>query len=135
MHWSIATQSTAALLGLSIFTGTFAGSNQTKITDKTDTGVVTPTLDAAEIKRVLALSDDITYGEYLAGECVSCHSDETIQGSNIPVIQGAPATLVARALLEYRSGYRTNTTMGNVASALSDEEVAVLALYLESLRE
>jgi cytochrome c553 len=133
MHWSITTRGTAAFLGLSIFTSTFAGSDQTEITSTTETKMATSALDATEIERVLALSDDFAYGEYLASECASCHSDQVVDGSNVPVIYGAPATLVARALLEYRSGYRTNTTMGNVASSLGDEEVAVLAHYLESL--
>ena len=133
MFWPIATRSKVVLLGLSIIASTFAGSQQAKATGTTDTEAAAMTLDATVIERILALSDDITYGEYLAGECASCHSGEMVEGSNIPVIQGAPATLVVRALLEYRSGYRTNTTMGNVASSLGDEEVAVLAHYLESL--
>ncbi|MFT4726497.1 MAG: cytochrome c553 [Granulosicoccus sp.] len=88
------------------------------------------TVDDAEVNRVLNVSQDIAYGEYLAGECASCHSATVASGSNVPVIHGAAANYLVRALLEYRSGERENTTMKNVTSALGDEEIAVLAHYL-----
>lgn len=91
----------------------------------------TPTqVDDAEVLRVLRVSQDIGYGEYLAGECASCHAKVAVDGSNVPVIHGADANVIIRALLEYRSGARDNTTMGSVATALGDEEIAVLAQYL-----
>lgn len=90
----------------------------------------------AEIERVLALSDDVAYGEYLAGECAACHSPHgnatTEAGDTVPIIHGAEAAHIARALIEYRAGLRTNTTMGNVAGILRDEEIAVLAHYLSA---
>lgn len=90
------------------------------------------TVDDAEVKRVLNVSRDIAYGEYLAGECASCHSATVAAGSNVPVIHGAAADYLVRALLEYRSGVRQNTTMKSVTGALGDEEIAVLAHYLET---
>lgn len=90
----------------------------------------TAAIDDAEVLRVLGVSQDIGYGEYLAGECASCHSKAAVTGSNVPVIHGADENLIARALLEYRSGARSNTTMASVASALGDEEIAVIAQYL-----
>ena len=87
-------------------------------------------VDDAEVNRVLNVSQDIAYGEYLAGECASCHSATVVSGSNIPVIHGASADYLVRALLEYQRGLRDNTTMKSVTGALGDEEIAVLAHYL-----
>ena len=87
-------------------------------------------IDDAEVLRVMAVSQDIAYGQYLAVECASCHSIVAVAESNVPVIHGADAISIARALLEYRSGARANTTMANVANSLGDEEIAVLAQYL-----
>jgi len=91
----------------------------------------TKALPDGEVDRVLAVSNDIGYGEYLAGECSSCHSINQVAGSNVPKIHGVPAKSLVQALLEYRAKIRENTTMGNVAGALGDEEIAVLAHYLE----
>ena len=82
-----------------------------------------------DVSYVLAVSSDVAYGEYLAGECASCHATTAVSGSNVPVIQGASSEHIAQALLEYRSGIRDNSTMRNVVSALGDEEIAVLAHY------
>lgn len=89
-------------------------------------------VDDAEVLRVLQISQDIAYGEYLAGECASCHSLTVASGSNVPVIHGVESKILVKALLEYRNGIRENTTMMSVAGALGDEEIAVIALYLES---
>lgn len=91
-----------------------------------------------EAERVLALSSDLAYGEYLAGECVTCHvasPSATSKGDAVPVIGGIEASRIVRALLEYRSGRRPNTTMGNVAGSLGDEEIAVLAQYLSAVEQ
>ena len=90
-------------------------------------------VDEAEVQRVLNVSQDIAYGEYLAGECASCHSATVASGSNVPVIHGAKADYLVRALLEYKTGVRENTTMKSVAEVLGDEEIAVLAYYLATL--
>ena len=87
--------------------------------------------DADEIAAVLLLSDDLAYGEYLAGECAGCHSNAT--DGAVPVVNGLPAERVVQALLEYRDGTRDNTTMGGIAAPLADEEIAVLGHYLASL--
>ncbi|MFK8077843.1 MAG: cytochrome c [Granulosicoccus sp.] len=83
-----------------------------------------------DVSNVLAVSNDVAYGEYLAGECASCHATTAVSGSNVPVIHGASSEHIAQALLEYRNGIRENSTMKNVASALGDEEIAALAHFL-----
>lgn len=87
-------------------------------------------IEDTDVAEVLAVSSDVAYGEYLAGECASCHAKTAVSGSNVPVIHGASAEHIARALLEYRAGIRENSTMKNVVDALGDEEIAVLAHYL-----
>ena len=93
----------------------------------------TSSVAEAEVQRVLNVSQDIAYGEYLAGECASCHSATVASGSNVPVIHGADADYLVRALLEYKTGVRENTTMKSVVEALGDEEIAVLAYYLATV--
>ena len=86
----------------------------------------------AEIARVLGLSNDVDWGEYLAGECVTCHAADAAGDAEAPRIHGADAAHLVRALLDYRGGVRTNTTMGSVAGALGDDEIAALAHHLSS---
>lgn len=79
---------------------------------------------------VLAIAGDPDYGEYLSGECVTCHrADGEYEG--IPSIIGWPAEDFALALHAYRSGLRDNPAMKLVAARLSDEEIAGLAAYFE----
>lgn len=115
---AVITTATCALASVIAATSLFlhAGSN-TSVSDE-------------DVANVLALSNDIAYGEYLAGECASCHAKTAVSGSNVPVIHGASSEHIAKALLEYRNGTRDNSTMKNVASALGDEEIAALAHYL-----
>lgn len=83
-----------------------------------------------EVERILALSDDVDYGEYLAGECSSCHSETINKDSNVPVIHGSTPANLVKALLEYRVGIRNNTSMEQVANGLDDESMAAIAHYL-----
>ena len=68
------------------------------------------------------------YGEYLAGECTSCHRlDGTDVG--IPAIVTWPEAKFVAALQGYRRGERNNAIMQNVARSLGDEEIAALARF------
>lgn len=81
---------------------------------------------------VLALEGDPDYGEYLSGECVTCHrADGGDEG--IPSITGWPQEDFVVALHAYRSKHRDNEAMQLVASRLSDEEIAGLAAYFGGL--
>ena len=73
---------------------------------------------------------DIAYGEYLSGQCVTCHLPSgAAQG--IPPIAGLPDLYLVQTLLEYKSGSegRSNPAMVNVAKNLTEEEVGSLAKY------
>lgn len=75
---------------------------------------------------------DFGYGEYLSGECVTCHQQN---GSNqgLPSITGLDAESFAQIMLAYRNKELDNNVMQNVASRLDDEQIASLAVYFASL--
>lgn len=82
--------------------------------------------------RVLSLDGDAAYGEYLGGECATCHR-QSGDGGSIPPIRGLPADYAVRALVEYKLGARNNNVMKLMAGRLSDEEIAALAAYFSGL--
>lgn len=85
---------------------------------------------AALTAAILAIDADPAYGEYLAGDCVTCH--RAAGSAGIPPIAGLPADYLATALVEYRLGVRDNDVMVTRAAALGDEEIAALAAHFSS---
>lgn len=82
---------------------------------------------------VLALEGDPAYGEYLAGECTTCHrADGTDEG--IPAIVGWETSRFATALHAYKAGARKHPVMEMIAGRLGDQEIAALAAYFETLK-
>lgn len=79
-----------------------------------------------------AIEGDVEYGEYLSGECVTCHK---LSGSTegIPSIIGWPGENFIHALYEYKMKARENPVMQTVVGRLGDEEMAALAAYFGSL--
>lgn len=72
------------------------------------------------------------YGEYLAGECTTCHKlDGT--GKNIPSIVGWDVENFITILQTYRTGERRNKAMTSVVQQLDDEQMKALAVYFASL--
>ena len=82
----------------------------------------------AESSEVSAGAADIQLGRYLAAECVTCHRAGTAT-STIPNIFGAPEASLVAALTAYRDKRLPNPVMQNIASRLSDEDIAAVALY------
>lgn len=80
-----------------------------------------------DVERILKLSADPEYGEYLAAECVTCHAE--VQTAGVPQINGLPANYIIRALLEYKNLVRPNEVMKVVADSMGDEEMAALAAH------
>lgn len=84
---------------------------------------------AEKFEKILAQADS-AYGEYLAGQCVTCHAPSgAAQG--IPHIHGLPDVYLVQTMLEYKTGSegRTNPAMVNIAKNLSEEELGSLAKY------
>ena len=95
-------------------------------------GISSLNLAAAEDERyskILAQADS-AYGEYLAGQCVTCHAP-TGAPEGIPHIHGLPDVYLVQTMLAYKEGThgRTNPAMVNIAKNLSEEELGSLAKY------
>ena len=75
---------------------------------------------------------DIGYGEYLAGECVTCHRKS---GTAIPHINGIEAETFVTIMKAYRSKELDNKVMQMMARRLDDEQIISLAAYFSSLSE
>jgi len=88
-----------------------------------------PDLDPA----ILAIQGDPAYGQYLSGECTTCHqADGSAQG--IPAIVGWPTEDFVLAMHAYKRKIRPHPVMQMMASRLSDEEIAALAAYFNALQ-
>ena len=77
---------------------------------------------------------DVAYGEYLAGECVTCHSRDG-EDRGIPNIIGLEAEGFAYIMHSYRNKELDNKVMQLVAGRLDDEQIASLAVYFASLEK
>ena len=77
---------------------------------------------------------DVAYGEYLAGECVTCHSRDG-EDRGIPNIIGLEAEGFAYIMHSYRNKELENKVMQLVAGRLDDEQIASLAVYFASLEK
>ena len=75
---------------------------------------------------------DLGYGEYLAGECVTCHRKS---GAGIPQINGIEAETFVTIIKAYRSKELDNKVMQMMAGRLDDEQIISLAAYFSSLPE
>jgi cytochrome c553 len=73
------------------------------------------------------------YGEYLSGECMSCHRACATPAA-IPALRPLSADRIVEALREYQSGKRTNPVMVSVARALSEEQISALAAYFAAAK-
>lgn len=85
-------------------------------------------VDAGLPADILALNGDPEFGEYLSGECLTCHQSS---GANdgIPAIVGWPAEDFVIAMHAYKNKKREHPVMRMIASRLSAEEIAALAAF------
>ena len=75
---------------------------------------------------------DVGYGEYLSGECVTCHSQKGVD-KGIPVINGLDAEVFAAVMHSYKAGDMQHPVMQMVAGRLDDEQIASLAVYFATV--
>ena len=73
-------------------------------------------------------SADLGYGEYLSGECVTCHSRDGVD-KGIPAINGLDAEVFASIMHAYKTGEMDHPVMMMVAGRLDAEQIASLAVY------
>lgn len=80
-----------------------------------------------------AMADEqLEYGEYLSGECTTCHRD----GSNvsIPPIFGWPTDAFIAVMESYKKGERDNKAMVSVARSLDADQIKALAAYFATIK-
>jgi cytochrome c553 len=92
-------------------------------------GAISNALAQADLADQIAKAD-IGYGEYLAGECVTCHRKS---GTGIPQINGIEAETFVTIMNAYRSKELDNKVMQMMAGRLDDEQIISLAAYFSSL--
>lgn len=83
---------------------------------------------------ILAIKGDPEYGEYLASECLTCHQRSGAD-EGIPSITGWPVEDFVVAMHAYKEKKRPHPVMQMMAGRLSNEEIAALAAYFETLGE
>ncbi|MEW9918975.1 c-type cytochrome [Marimonas sp. MJW-29] len=81
---------------------------------------------------ILALVGDPEYGEYLSGECTTCHQASG-GDAGIPSITLWPEEDFVVAMHAYKNKQRNHPVMQMVAGRLGDEEIAALAAYFAKL--
>ena len=84
----------------------------------------------AELLKKIAKAD-VGYGEYLAGECVTCHKKKGAT-SGIPVIAGINAKTFVKKINGYRNKTLKNKVMQMIARRLDEEQTLSLAAYFSS---
>ncbi len=80
-------------------------------------------------------ADDVRdYGEYLSGDCMSCHS---LYKSNkgLRKLAGWRKDVMINVIHAYKSGDGDNDTMLKIAASLDDEQINAIAVYLETIRK
>ncbi len=89
--------------------------------------------DLVVAPEILAIRGDPAYGQYLSGECVTCHQADG-GADGIPSIVGWPVEDFVVAMHAYKKTVRINPAMNMMASRLSDDEIAALAAYFNALQ-
>ena len=77
---------------------------------------------------------DVELGRYLSSECMTCHGTAKAD-STIPNIFGLGQTRFVAAIKAYRDKALPNPVMQTIASRLSDDDIAALALYFQTAKK
>lgn len=83
--------------------------------------------------RSTAIAGDVAYGEYLSGECITCHQ-ESGADDGIPSIIGWDEISFVAVMHSYKTGDRDNEAMRNVARSLDRDQIVALAAYFATLK-
>ena len=90
----------------------------------------------AEVASSPVIGDPVV-GKQKAFMCKGCHNKVGYKTAypkvyQVPRLGGQHAEYLVSALGQYRSGERTFTTMRNIASPLTDQDIADMAAYYSS---
>ncbi len=82
--------------------------------------------------------DNVAAGEDKIHTCIGCHGAPNIDNAyptyKAPKIGGQSAAYIVNALKAYADGNRQHSTMRAQAQSMTDEDMADIAAYLESLK-
>ncbi len=83
----------------------------------------------------LIAAGNIEAGKQKAATCVACHGpDGNSNNPTWPNIAGQHAEYIRKQLEDFRAGHRKNDQMAPLVMALSDQDIADLAVYYASLK-
>lgn len=86
------------------------------------------------ISSIASAKGDVEKGKAKAAICASCHGKDGVGIADIyPNLAGQKAAYTELQLKAFRDGQRKNMMMAPMAKPLSDEDIANLAAYYESL--
>ena len=80
---------------------------------------------------------DITAGKSKSSVCAACHGIDGNGAETLPMqprLAGQHAEYTEKQLREFKSGNRSNAIMAPMVAALSDEDIADIAVYYASLK-
>lgn len=73
-------------------------------------------------------------GKELAMACAGCHGENGISPApNFPSLAGQLATYTYKQLQDYKNGQRAHALMTSIATGLSDQDMADIAVWLSTL--
>lgn len=79
-----------------------------------------------------ALADE--RAEIMANPCAVCHgTNGQVENSAFMPLAGMSAETFVKTMLDFRTGERDSTLMRGLALAYSDDEIAAMGKYFESL--
>jgi len=83
----------------------------------------------------LQAGGDAARGQELSVDCVDCHGDDGMGDDEFPALAGLDEAEHVAALKAYASGERVDESemMGDIASELSEQDMADLAAYYATL--
>ncbi len=82
----------------------------------------------------LVAAGDVQAGKQKAATCIACHGPDGNSGNPTwPNLAGQHAEYIRKQLHDFREGRRKNDQMSPFAAALSDQDIADLAVYYASL--
>lgn len=77
---------------------------------------------------------DLQKGKELAATCAGCHGEQGVsQVPNFPSLAGQLATYTYKQMRDYADNKRSNPLMNSVATSLSEQDSANLAVWFASL--
>ncbi len=83
------------------------------------------------VTRAYAQEEDAPH-RTLANTCAGCHGTYGYSAEPMPIIAGLPAAYLRKVMQEYKSGKRSSTVMGRLATGYSDSEIDAIAAFFAS---